>query len=212
MNAVHFDPAAAALVVRKIPVPRPARGEVLIRMAAAPINPSDLRYLSASSSTAPAPIVPGLEGSGTVVAAGAGLIPRLLVGRRVAFASARGGTWAEYAVATATRCIPLRKHVSLEQGASLIVNPLTAIAFFDMVTRGGHRAIVNNAAASALGRMILRLGRSSGVTVINGHGRLDWDDPADMPGIRSGRAYRATRRQGLDVFDRGPRNQLFNLD
>lgn len=167
MDAVHFDPAAAALVVRKIPVPRPARGEVLIRMAAAPINPSDLGFLSGSSGTSPAPIVPGLEGSGTVVAAGAGLMPHLLVGRRVAFASRQGGTWANYAVATATRCIPLRQHVSLEQGASLIVNPLTAVAFFDMVKRGGHTAIVNNAAASALGRMILRLGRTSGVTVIN---------------------------------------------
>jgi NADPH:quinone reductase-like Zn-dependent oxidoreductase len=65
------------------------------------------------------------------------------------------------------RCIPLRKNVSLEQGASLIVNPLTVVAFFDMIKRGRHAAIVNNAAASALGRMIIRLGQRSGVRVIN---------------------------------------------
>ncbi len=146
---------------------RPASGEVLIRVAASPINPSDLRFLSGSPAGSTGPVVPGLEGSGTVVSAGAGLIPRLLAGRRVAFASAQGVAWAEYAVAPATRCIPLKEHVSLEQGATLIVNPLTALAFFDIARRGGHTAIVNTAAASALGRMVIRLGRRAGVKVIN---------------------------------------------
>ena len=162
MRAVHLDDGR--LEVRRMPVPRPARGEVLIRTAAAPINPSDLRFLEGSAGL---PIVPGLEGSGTVVASGGGLLPRMLIGRRVAFASTEGGTWAEYAAAPAMRCIPLRKTVSLEQGASLIVNPLTAVAFFDLVKQGHHTAMINNAAASALGRMIVRLGRRSGVTVIN---------------------------------------------
>lgn len=164
MRAVQLDDGR--LAVRQIPVPRPAPGQVLIRTAAAPINPSDLRFLSGSGG-ATSPAVPGLEGSGTVVASGGGLLPRILVGRRVAFASGQGGTWAEYAVAPVMRCIPLRKNVSLAQGASLIVNPLTAVAFFDMIRRGRHPAIVNNAAASALGRMIIRLGRHSGVKVIN---------------------------------------------
>ena len=167
MDAVRFKGAGEPLLVERIPVPRPARGEVLIRMAAAPVNPSDLGFLTGASASSPSPIVPGHEGSGTVTAAGPGVIPRLLVGRRVAFASAQGGTWAEYAVAAAMRCIPLRKNLSLEQGATLIVNPLTAIAFFELAKRGGHTALVNNAAASALGRMIVRLGRTSGVTVIN---------------------------------------------
>jgi NADPH2:quinone reductase len=149
MHAVQLDDDGR-LVLGRIPVPRPARGEVLIRTAAAPINPSALRFLSGSGGST-SPMVPGLEGSGTVVESGGGLLPRLLVGRRVAFASARGGTWAEYAVAAAMSCIPLRQHVSLEQGASLIVNPLTAVAFFEMVERGHHHAIINNAAASALG-------------------------------------------------------------
>ncbi len=167
MYAVQVDGPGAPLKVREIQVPRPSRGEVLIRMAAAPINPSDLGFLAGATGPSAAPIVPGLEGSGTVIAAGPGLIPRLLVGRRVAFASAKGGTWAEYAVSAAARCIPLRRSVSLEEGAALIVNPLTAIAFIDMARRGGHPAIVNNAAASALGRMIVRLGRTNGIAVIN---------------------------------------------
>jgi NADPH2:quinone reductase len=94
-------------------------------------------------------------------------VSRLLVGRRVAFATAQGGKWAEYAVGAALRCIPLRQSVSLEQAAMLIVNPLTALAFFDIAQRGRHAAIVSNAAASALGRMIVRLGRRHGVPVIN---------------------------------------------
>jgi len=170
MNAVQFDEAGASLVVRPRPVPRPGPGEVLIRMAAAPINPSDLRFLAGAPASAArnvSPVVPGLEGSGTVVAAGPGLVPRLLVGRRVAFASAQGGTWAEYAVTPAMRCIPLRRAVSLEQAATLIVNPLTALALFDLAQRGRHVAIVSTAAASAVGQMIVRLGRTRGITVVN---------------------------------------------
>jgi len=168
MDAVHLERDGGPLVVRQVPVPRPARGEVLIRMAAAPVNPSDLGFLAGSYTVQRRlPVVPGFEGSGTVVAAGGGVLPRLLVGRRVGFAAAQGGTWAEYAVTPALRCIPLRRHVSLEQGAMLIVNPLTVLAFFDLARRGRHAAIVNNAAASALGRMVVRLGRTEGIPVIN---------------------------------------------
>jgi len=168
MLAVHLEREGGPLVVRQVPVPRPERGEVLIRMAAAPINPSDLGFLAGSYTVQrQLPVVPGFEGSGTVVAAGGGALPRLLVGRRVGFAAARGGTWAEYAVTPTMRCIPLRRHVSLEQGAMLIVNPLTALAFFDLARQGRHAAMVSNAAASALGRMVVRLGRTEGLPVIN---------------------------------------------
>jgi len=152
------------LVTGPVPVPVPDPGEVLIKVACSPINPSDLGFVAGVHGT---PIVAGLEGSGRVVAAGPGLIPRALHGRRVAFASAHGGAWAEYAVAKAMRCIPLTRRVSTEQGSMLIVNPLTAIAFFDMARRGRHHAIVNNAAASALGRMLIRLGRRHGIPVIS---------------------------------------------
>ena len=168
MTAVQLERDGGPLTARELPVPRPARGEVLIRMAAAPINPSDLGFLAGSYVVQRRlPVVPGFEGSGTVVAAGRGLLPRLLVGRRVAVALGQGGTWAQYVVSPAMRCIPLTKKVSLEQASTLIVNPLTALAFFDMARQGRHAAIVSNAAASALGRMIVRLGRLHGIPIIN---------------------------------------------
>jgi NADPH:quinone reductase-like Zn-dependent oxidoreductase len=170
MQAVLLEASGGPLRVGPIPVPEPGPGLLLLRMAAAPINPSDLGFLQGSYGfRTPFPIVPGLEGSGTVIAAGSGLLPRFYLGRRVACgtAEASGGTWAEYMVTSATTCFPLAKKLSLEQGATLIVNPMTALAFFDIARRGRHRAIVSNAAAGALGRMILRLGQTYHIPVVH---------------------------------------------
>ena len=133
--------------------PRPGIGQVLVRMAAAPINPSDIGFLQGSyGAHGGASAVPGFEGSGTVVAAGGGYLTRLLLGRRVAFSDASGGTWAEYHAANASLCVPLKKDITLEQGAMLLVNPLTALALLSIARQGRHKALVNTAAASALGR------------------------------------------------------------
>jgi NADPH:quinone reductase-like Zn-dependent oxidoreductase len=140
-------------------------------MAAAPINPSDLGSLSGLSYSGKRqfPFTPGLEGSGTVVAAGEGMMPRLLNGRRVAcIAPLTGnGTWAEYMVTSAQACIPLNQNVSLEQGTMLLVNPLSALAILEIAQRGKHRAMVSTAAASALGGMILRLGKRHHIPIIH---------------------------------------------
>jgi len=167
MLAAHLTTFGGPLTVREAVVPTPGRGEVLIRVAAAAINPSDLRMLAVPTDDRVLPIVPGLEGSGTVVAAGPGLLPRLLIGRRVAFAQRGGGAWAEYAVSAAGRCVPLGREVSFEQAAALIVNPLTALALIDIARRGRHRAIVSTAAAGAVGQMVMRLAKSRGISVIN---------------------------------------------
>ncbi|HET9314471.1 MAG TPA: zinc-binding dehydrogenase [Vicinamibacteria bacterium] len=168
MDAVQLAQEGGLLTLQHLPVPRPAAGEVLIRVAAAPINPSDLGFLAGTYTQGRAlPVVPGFEGSGTVVAAGAGLFPRLLAGRRVAFAVREGGSWAEYAVARAQACVPIGRRIDLESAATSIVNPLTALAFFEIARSGGHAAIVSNAAASALGRMVIRLGRARGVPIVN---------------------------------------------
>lgn len=169
MQAVQIDEPNGTLTLREIPVPRPGRGQVLVRIAAAPLNPSDLGSMAglAYSGEIKYPFTPGREGSGTVVAAGDGLMPRFLNGRRVACAVETGnGTWAEYMVTTAQLCIPLNRNISLEQGASLVVNPLTALALFEVARAGKHRALVNTAAASALGGMIERLGRRYNLPVI----------------------------------------------
>ena len=167
MQAVLLD-ENGRLKVDYIPLSLPGPGQVLIRMAAAPINPSDLGFLKGSYGVQKQfPVVPGFEGSGTVIAAGPGLIPRLWSGRRVTCSASKGGTWAEFLLAPAATCFPLAKHLSLEQGATLIVNPLTALAFFDIAKRGKHAAIISNAAAGALGQMILRLGQTVHMPVIH---------------------------------------------
>jgi len=155
-------------VVEK-PVPRPGKGEVLVRIAASPINPSDLSFLRGMYNVKKdLPVVPGLEASGTVVATGDDLASRFIMGRRVACAAGDGdGTWAEYIVTPVTQCIPLRKHVSDEQGATMLVNPLSAWALIGIARRGGHKALVQTAAAGALGRMMIRLGRRFNIETIN---------------------------------------------
>ncbi len=170
MHAIQLDEPNGSLTWRKVPLPRPQAGQVLIRMAAAPMNPSDLGSIggSAYSGAITYPFTPGREGSGSVVAVGAGLMPRFLNGRRVACALVTGnGTWAEYMVTTAQLCVPLHRDISFEQGATLMVNPLTALAFFEVARAGKHRAIVSTAAASALGGMILRLGKRDNIPVIH---------------------------------------------
>ena len=171
MQAVNLDSYGGPVSVRQYPVPKPGPGQVLVRMAASPINPSDLAFLRGTyKHRKPLPAIPGIEGSGTVVAVGPGLYPRLLLGRRVACSAlptTGGGTWAEYMATSARLCVPLQKHITLEQAAMLIVNPLTALAFIEIAKRGKHAAIVNTAAASALGRMIVRLGHQNRIPVVS---------------------------------------------
>jgi NADPH:quinone reductase-like Zn-dependent oxidoreductase len=152
------DPKSAA--VAEVPVPEPGRGEVLVRMISAPINPNDLMFLEGRYFVKrPPPATVGFEGVGVVVDSGGGFIPRMLVGRRVACSTAeRGGTWAEYTVSSAARCVPLRRALSDVRGATMLTNPFTAWVLFDRCRRD-HSALIQTAAAGALGRMIVRLCR-----------------------------------------------------
>ncbi|HEY6351237.1 MAG TPA: zinc-binding dehydrogenase [Candidatus Angelobacter sp.] len=175
MRAVQlrdYDGKPESISIAEIPVPHPGPGEVLVKVFASPINPSDLMFIQGLYGFKKSlPAVPGFEGSGTVVETGSGMLARFLKGKRVtcAVADARssGGMWAEYVVASAKLCIPLQKNVELEQGAVMLVNPFTAWALMNIARRGGHRAVVQTAAASALGRMIIRLGQRFFLPVIN---------------------------------------------
>jgi NADPH2:quinone reductase len=115
------------------------------------------------------PSVPGWEGAGTVVANGGGLMAGWLRGKRVACAlqEDRNGTWAQYVVAGAMQCIPLKKGVSFEQGACLIVNPLTAMGLLETARRGGHAAAVHTAGASQLGRMMIAMAEQMNYPLVN---------------------------------------------
>jgi NADPH2:quinone reductase len=173
MTAVVLDAytGVEALRVEQRPVPKPGKDEVLVKIAASPINPSDLAFLEGQYGFKnPPPVIPGGEGSGIVVAVGPGMMGRYFLGKRVACLSqgTGSGMWADYVVTTAKGgALPLHESVSLEQGAMSTINPLTACAFLEIAKKGRHKAILLTAAASALGQMVNRLGRSEGVQVIN---------------------------------------------
>ena len=159
-----------ALRIERRPVPEPGPNQVLVKIAATPINPSDLAFLEGLYGfKKPTPVVPGFEGSGVVVAVGSGMMGRYLNGKRVACVSQEqgDGVWAEYMVTTTSLAFPLDASVSLEQGAMSVVNPLTALAFLTLAKEGRHKVIVQTAAASALGQMVNRLCKSEGIQSIN---------------------------------------------
>lgn len=155
------------LVERAVPTPK--RGEVLIRMRAAPINPNDLMFLDDTYEVKkPLGTIAGFEGSGTVVAAGGGLIARYLLGRDVACAAGDGdGTWAEYVCADAMRCAPLGRGTDRQQASMLLTNPLTSMVLLETARRAGHRAFVQNAAGGAIGRMLVRLCARARLPLVN---------------------------------------------
>ncbi|XDD50434.1 zinc-binding dehydrogenase [Leptospira sp. WS92.C1] len=146
------------------------KGEVLIKMHSASINPSDLMFLRGLYGIKKKlPVVPGFEGSGQVVASGGGFYGSYLKGKNVACtAPGRGdGVYAEYMITEAISCLPIGNDLSLEQGACLYVNPITAIAMVDLAEKAGAKAIVQTAAASALGKMVVGIAARKGMKVIN---------------------------------------------
>lgn len=170
MKALFLDKPGGHLIVKDVKIPVPGPGEVLIRMKSAPVNPSDIAILrKAAAAYDLAFFIPGLEGSGTVVAAGKGILPLLWLGKRIACTSEypSSGTWAEFMVTKAGKCFPLSSKVDDEQGSMSLINPLTALAFFEIVNKGKHIALINNPAASSLGRMVELLGRKQNIPVIN---------------------------------------------
>lgn len=178
LRLTAYDGRPESLQVTELPVPKPAPGQVLIRMSAAPINPSDLMFVRGLYGVKrPLPTVPGFEGSGTVVAAGS-VAGRLLVGRRVACVPTQtmDGTWAEYVAVPMGQCLPLLPRIGDEQGASLFINPFSAWALMEMARRGNHRALVQSAAASTLGRMLQKLARREKLPLVNVVRRAEQED------------------------------------
>ena len=169
MQCVGMNETDGKILIRKVPVPIPGKGEVLVKIAAAPVNPSDMARIKHLPVSERGSFISGVEGCGRVVARGSGLLPKLWMGKRVACSASNNttGTWAEFVVAGAMSCIPLPDDVSDEQGSMLLVNPLTAVAFFSIIKKGGHKAVINTAAASALGRIIEYLGKENGVPLIH---------------------------------------------
>ena len=151
-----------------IPVPALNDGQVLVRMRMASINPSDLHFIKGEYGVprkkgAPA----GFEGVGDVVA-GMGSHAESLVGKRVAFTvdPAGSGTWAEYAVTSAAVCIPVRDDMRDEDAAGHVVNPMTAMAMFDIVRKAESASFIMTAANSQLCKLMTALGRDHDIAPI----------------------------------------------
>jgi NADPH2:quinone reductase len=174
--------------------PDPAPDEVLVRMEATPINPSDLGLLlgPADPSTArqigsperPALVadIPeammrlvarrvgqsmpvGNEGAGVVVAAGSSDAAQALLGKTVAIAG--GAMYAQYRCVNALQCLQLEEGTTAVEGASCFVNPLTALGMTETMRREGHTALVHTAAASNLGQMLNRICLADGIGLVN---------------------------------------------
>jgi NADPH:quinone reductase-like Zn-dependent oxidoreductase len=171
----EFGDPSRVLRLDEGPLPDPPRGCVRVRMLAAPINPSDLMLIRGGYSIRPElPATPGLEGVGVVEAAGGGLLGRLMVGRRVALPGPLTGTWAEFALAPSNRVIPVPAKLSDAAASTFFINPATALILSSVVLNippGG--TLVQTAAASAVGLMVVRLGRRLGFRTVNVVHRAD---------------------------------------
>jgi len=176
------------------PMPVPGEGEVLIRVEATPINPSDQGVMfgwatmSAAASSGEgagtvmtAPVSPkgmavmkarigqslpvGNEGAGTVVAAGEGEYAQSLIGKTVALLG--GALYAQYRTVPAMSVMPLLPEHTAKDGASCFVNPLTALSMVETMRLEGHTALVHTAAASNLGQMLNLICQADGVELVN---------------------------------------------
>lgn len=182
------------LSLQDIDMPQPSSDEVVVRIEAAPLNPSDQAVLfsAADMSTAtqsgteerpvitadvPAQFMPALktrvgkdtpvgnEGAGTVIAAGSSPAAQALMGKTVAVIG--GGTYRQYLSANVQSCLVLKDGTTAKEGASSFVNPLTALAMVETMRAEGHKAIIHAAAASSLGQMLNRICMADGIDLIN---------------------------------------------
>ena len=182
------------LSLAEVPVPQPGPDEVLVRVQATPMNPSDLGLLfgTADMSTAKAagsaarPVITasvppklmkamagrvdqsmpvGNEGAGVVVAAGDSPAAQALLGRTVAILG--GAMYAQYRAVKAQACLPLPAGTPPAAGASCFVNPLTSLGMVETMRREGHKALVHTAAASNLGQMLNRICLKDGIGLVS---------------------------------------------
>lgn len=173
MKRAVFDrpgpPPEVLRVEEDVPAPEPARGEVLVRMLASPINPSDLMYIGGKYGLQPRlPATPGFEGVGVVERSGGGVLGWLRKGKRVAVINDRVGNWAEYTVTKARQVVPVPDDLPDDQAATFFVNPATAVVMTQDVLKippGGW--LLQSAAGGELGKMVIRLGRKHGFRTVN---------------------------------------------
>ncbi|MEL6751536.1 MAG: zinc-binding dehydrogenase [Pseudomonadota bacterium] len=148
-----------------LPDPEPSEGEVKVKVSLASVNPSDEMFIQGLYGQ---PRIEGngagFEGVGEVVASGGGKHADALVGKRIAFFGTPGkpGTWSEYSIANAATAIPLMDGVRDEDGAAMIVNPLTALGMFSIVEETGAKSFIVSAGASQLCKLMIDVAAEKG--------------------------------------------------
>ena len=194
VSLLHAD-GNQDLFLEEVTIPEPGPDEVVLRIEAAPVNPSDIGVLIGGADVSAAsvvdigarpalrmpvperamrafagriglPIPCGNEGAGTVVRAGSSPAAQALLGRRVA-AVTGSGMYGEYRCVHLTQSLALPEGATAEEGASCFVNPLTALGMVETMKLEGHRALVHTAAASNLGQMLNRICLKDGVPLVN---------------------------------------------
>ena len=178
----------------ELPIPQPGEDEVVVRVEATPINPSDLALLvgpadmttATVSGTAQRPVITamipdalmkmvtprvgqslavGNEGAGVVIAAGASDAAQALLGKTVGMIG--GEMYSQYRCLNVSQCLPLMEGTTAEQAASCFVNPMTALGMVETMRMENHKALVHTAAASNLGQMLNRVCQQDGIDLVN---------------------------------------------
>jgi NADPH:quinone reductase-like Zn-dependent oxidoreductase len=178
----------------EVPTPEPSADEVVVRIEASPINPSDLGLLvgaadmatAKASGTRDAPVITakvpeaamramtgrldqsmpvGNEGAGVVVRAGSSEAAQALMGKTVSMIG--GAMYSQYRTIKASDCMALPAGTTAADGASWFVNPLTALGMTETMRREGHKALVHTAAASNLGQMLNKICIKDGIALVN---------------------------------------------
>jgi NADPH:quinone reductase-like Zn-dependent oxidoreductase len=150
------------VALQTVPLPTPGKGQALIRVHLAAVNPSDIHFIKGEYGRPRQKGTPaGFEAVGEVIA---GDTP--LIGQRVSFFATLSGAWAEYALTDASTLVPCRPDLSEPDAAGQLVNPLTAIAMFDIIRDSGADSFVLNAAGSQLGKLLIALGHDHAIKPI----------------------------------------------
>lgn len=194
LRSTVTDDGQVTLAVRRADIPAPGDDEVVVRVDAAPINPSDLGMLFGMADiraataieqdglpavTAPMsagvlagqagrlgkPMPVGNEGGGTVIAAGSSPAAQALLGKVVGFLS--GNAYAQYRTVSVASCLPMADGTDPADAAAAFVNPLTALGMVETMRNEGHTALVHTVGASNLGLMLNRICLDDGVRLVN---------------------------------------------
>ena len=194
LQSLVTEAGTLELSLAKIPVPKPAEDEVLLKVEASPINPSDLgllfgmadmttakpggtteiptlsaeipkKYRSAVAARVGQPMPVGNEGGGVVVEAGSGELAQSLMGKTVGVLG--GAMYTQYRVFKAKQCLVMHAGVTSAESASCFVNPLTALGMVETMKAEGFSALCHTAAASNLGQMLQKICVNDDIELVN---------------------------------------------